>query len=57
MLALKLFLAVALVGSIIWAFMEPGYKPVTAIIITGGSLLAIRTNARAQKDKRTFKPK
>lgn len=57
MFALKILLAAAFIGSIIWAFVDPGYEPITAAIIAGGSLLAIRVNERAQKDKRTFKPK
>lgn len=57
MFVLKLFLVVALIGSIIWVFIEPGYKPITAITIVAGSLLAIRVNEHAQRDKRTFKPK
>jgi uncharacterized membrane-anchored protein len=57
MLALKLFLAVLLISSIIWTIVDPDYKAITAVIITGGSLLAIRVNERAQKDKRTFEPK
>ena len=56
MFALKLLLAVAFIGSIIWTFVDPGYEPITAVFITAGCLLAIRVNARAQKDKRTFKP-
>lgn len=57
MFALKMLLVAAFIGSIIWTFVDPGYEPVTAVIITGGSLLAIRVNQRAQKDKRTFEPK
>ena len=57
MLALKLLLAVLLIGSIIWLIIDPDYKAITALIIAGGSLLAIRVNERAQKDKRTFEPK
>lgn len=56
MFTLKLFLAIALIGSITWSIIEPDYKSITAVIITAGSLLAIRVNERAQKDKRTFKP-
>ncbi|HSI46442.1 MAG TPA: hypothetical protein VK950_09690 [Methylophilus sp.] len=57
MLALKLLLAVLLIGSIIWLIIDPDYKAITALIIAGASLLAIRVNERAQKDKRTFEPK
>jgi len=56
MVALKLFLAVVLLGSLIWTFTDPGYEPITAVIIAVGCLLAIRVNERAQKDKRIYKP-
>jgi hypothetical protein len=46
-----------LIGSIIWIVIDPGYEPITAVIITAGCLLAIRVNERAQKDKSTFNPK
>jgi hypothetical protein len=57
MLFLKLLLAATLIGSIVWLILYPDYKSITAVIITGGSLLAIRVNERAQKDKREFEPK
>lgn len=57
MVALKLLLAAALLGALVWTFADPGYKPITAVIIAAGCLLAIRVNERAQKDKRTYKPK
>ncbi|MFD0912507.1 hypothetical protein [Methylophilus luteus] len=57
MLVLKLFLITLLLASIIWVLVAPDYKAITAVIITGGSLLAIRVNERAQKDKREFEPK
>jgi hypothetical protein len=57
MLFLKLLLVAAFIGSIIWSIADPDYKSITAVIITGGSLLAIRVNERAQKDKRAFEPK
>jgi hypothetical protein len=56
MLFLKLFLAATFIGSIIWLIIEPDYKSISAVIITAGSLLAIRVNERAQKDKREFEP-
>lgn len=56
MLFLKLFLAAVFIGSIIWLIIEPDYKSISAVIITAGSLLAIRVNERAQKDKREFEP-
>ncbi|AKR42877.1 hypothetical protein [Methylophilus sp. TWE2] len=56
MVALKLLLATALLGSLIWTLTDPGYKPITAVVIAAGCLLAIRVNERAQKDKRTYKP-
>ncbi|PPD10590.1 hypothetical protein [Methylophilus sp.] len=56
MVALKLLLAAALLGSLIWTLINPGYEPITAVIIAAGCLLAIRVNERAQKDKRTYKP-
>lgn len=56
MLFLKLFLAATFIGSIIWLIIEPDYKSISALIITAGSLLAIRVNERAQKDKREFEP-
>lgn len=55
--ALKLFLLAALLGALVWTLADPGYKPITAVIITAGCLLAIRVNERAQKDKHTYKPK
>jgi hypothetical protein len=57
MLVLKLLLIATLIGSVIWTILNPDYKSITAVIIIGGSLLAIRVNERAQKDKRSFKPK
>jgi hypothetical protein len=57
MLVLKLLLIASLIGSVIWIILNPDYKSITAVIIIGGSLLAIRVNERAQKDKRSFKPK
>ncbi len=56
MLFLKLFLAATFIGSIIWLIIEPDYKSISAVIITAGSLLAIRVNERAQKDKREYEP-
>lgn len=56
MLALKIFLIACLIGSIIWAIFDTDYQSVTAVIITAGCLLAVRANARAQKDKRTYQP-
>lgn len=57
MLALKLFVLAAFIGSLIWSFADPGYQSITAVIISAGSLLAIRVNQRAQRYKHTFKPK
>lgn len=56
MLFLKLFLAATFIGSIIWLIIEPDYKSISAVIVTAGSLLAIRVNERAQKDKREYEP-
>lgn len=42
MVALKLLLAAALLGSLIWTLIDPGYEPITAVIIAAGCLLAIR---------------
>lgn len=57
MLVLKLFLITLFLASFVWLLVAPDYKAITAVIITGGSLLAIRVNERAQKDKRSFEPK
>ncbi|HSH87052.1 MAG TPA: hypothetical protein VK958_07375 [Methylophilus sp.] len=56
MLFLKLFLVAAFIGSMIWLVVDLDYKSISAVIITAGSLLAIRVNAHAQKDKREFEP-
>jgi hypothetical protein len=56
MLFLKIFLFIALIASIIWAVADPGYDSISSIIIIVGSLLAIRVNERAQKDKRNYEP-
>jgi hypothetical protein len=57
MLVLKLFLITLFLASIVWVLVAPDYKAITAVVITAGSLLAIRVNERAQKDKREFEPK
>ncbi|MGQ3170434.1 MAG: hypothetical protein ACT6RZ_02170 [Methylophilus sp.] len=56
MVFLKLLLFAAFIGSIIWAVADPDYDSITSVIIIAGSLLAIRVNERAQKDKRNYEP-